>query len=299
MVGNNSGLMDLAKHFDLERWVIGQFNRGGKKLLPNVVESLIGVMQYLYGFDFVDAFLAPLFNDHAKNWFERYLPEGVKIDIVKSEKMAASSSTSTSTSSTDMGGLGFSPDLPLPQSNMSFRNELDEYLLRRRQLYPGCYGGDLRVHYEQTGEDNRTQWIARAQVELDGEEVLLQSAQGLSKKVAQNEACFLLLKDVKKYDASARTNTPSPYPPSYNRKRSHSDFSGGSSLAPSPSLSGSTRSTMGRLGSDFDNISMHPLPPPVHQYQQSQPAPSPSLYREPPPSPSLYREPPPSSSLYR
>lgn len=148
------------------------------------------------------------------------------MDIAKSAAMAAQAAgnatnmPSASTSSMpSMEQPGFMSDLPPLGATMSYRNELDEYLLRRRMMYPNSYCGDLRVTFEQAGEDNRTQWVARVQIEVDNGEILYKFAQGLSKKVAQNEACYLLLKEVQKYDVSVRLNysqssTPSYPPPS-------------------------------------------------------------------------------------
>ncbi|RUS14784.1 hypothetical protein BC938DRAFT_477225, partial [Jimgerdemannia flammicorona] len=229
MVGNRLGLKDLATHFELARFAFGP----GKKLLPNVVESLIGVMQTLHGFDFVDAFLSPLFDDHAKTWFNLYLPDGVKEDIAKAEIR----------SGPDTGSSNVSSDLPFDLSNNSYRNEISEYLLRRSLLYPGRTNSELRISFRQAGEANHIQWIAYAVVDVDGYE-RHKSAQRLSKKVAQNEACYLLLKYLKEYDSqppratsffpvhadtsyshngyqpSTDTSSPPPHSPSYHNHNS-------------------------------------------------------------------------------
>ncbi|RUS14418.1 hypothetical protein BC937DRAFT_93864 [Endogone sp. FLAS-F59071] len=295
------------------------------------------VMQQLHDFEYVNAFLSPLFDEHAEEWFERYLPEGVKMDIAKSAAMAAQAAQAAQAASSNATNMpsasaspmpdqpGFMSDLPPLGATMSYRNELDEYLLRRRIMFPNSYCGDLRVSFEQAGEDNRTQWVARVQIEVDNGEILYKFAQGLSKKVAQNEACYLLLKEVQKYDAQVRMNYgPSPtssYPPpspafpspspahvppssdyvsptpayaspttpayaspttpayptsslvssystfydssaAFNRKRSHSDYSSDlRGSAPTSSASSVTsRSTMSRLNSEFDSISMQQPP---------------------------------------
>lgn len=48
IIGNNSGLMDLAKHYELEKYAVVHHNRGGRKLLPNIVEAIIGYDNMLF-----------------------------------------------------------------------------------------------------------------------------------------------------------------------------------------------------------------------------------------------------------
>lgn len=61
MVGNNTGLMELANHFGLERFVDGEFYRGGKRLLPNIVEAIVGYNCIL--------FINVLYNEEIKYLF--------------------------------------------------------------------------------------------------------------------------------------------------------------------------------------------------------------------------------------
>jgi hypothetical protein len=42
MIANGQGLKDLADVYGLHQWVIGPSSEGGKKQLPNIMESLIG-----------------------------------------------------------------------------------------------------------------------------------------------------------------------------------------------------------------------------------------------------------------
>ncbi|RUP50703.1 hypothetical protein BC936DRAFT_138010 [Jimgerdemannia flammicorona] len=76
MVANGQGLKDLAEFYGLHNWIIGPPGEGGKKQLPNIMESLIGVLCELYSFDATDRFLQSIFKEHADTWFTNYPLEG-------------------------------------------------------------------------------------------------------------------------------------------------------------------------------------------------------------------------------
>ena len=126
-------------------------------------------LQNLHGFSGVDAFLRPLFDNHASTWFESYLSEGMLIKAAKRKS-----------------------DSTLEKTKKGCRNDLDDYLTHREG------GGNLTIRYEQEND----QWIAVAQIKFDGTEGIERRVSVLNKKTAQNEVCCLLLQEIKERDSA-------------------------------------------------------------------------------------------------
>lgn len=197
-------------------------------------------MHTLHGFQYADAFLVPLFNTFANEWFDRYLPEGIKLDIAKSASMVSLAASSAVQSQPDL-----MTDTISFNATTSYRNMLNEYLAHRHTIYPHSSCGSLSFTFELIGEEKDSQWAAHLQIDIDESGVFYMRAQGLSKKSAQNEASYLLLKVIQDHDARVHTTyspcaasppsvSSNPFndvatlelaAPAYHRKRTHSEFS--------------------------------------------------------------------------
>lgn len=141
-------------------------------------------MQELHGFEYVHAFLVPLFDSYAGTWFELYLPESIKIAISKS----------------NINLNGFYSQIT-DSTTKSYRNELEEYISSTNKTHLHANYSKPEYYFEQVGENKNIYWSACVRVNINHDFTLESFAQCGTKKAAQNEACCLLLRDIQKYNA--------------------------------------------------------------------------------------------------